>query len=259
MEKKCGEWRGDEQRRSKGKLSSVRPSVLIQSHVNLVAAGPQNQTRCLGSFTQMLPHALLLNLFLFLPLVISDDARPHELTIHRDIHTRRCTIVRARRIPRYRRLGGEHHAFGFSRILFIGDRDRAVEQVTVSATDTTSLQDHFSQICPDFDNTLAEVLPTVATGASQQHAFTVLANAGEDLGPPEGVILLEVTEIMVSGPSSNRVDVTLFSDGCECLVPTWVVPYPASQPSSPTDPLSHLPAASSHPFRSCLLVCSIYL
>ncbi|KAI9450216.1 IgA peptidase M64-domain-containing protein [Lactarius psammicola] len=155
----------------------------------------------------MLPHALLLlNLVLFLPLVISDDTRPHELTIHRDIHTRRCTIVRTRRIPRYRRLSGEHHAFGFSRILFIGDRDRAVEQVTVSATDTTSLQDHFSQICPDFDSALAEVLPTA-------HGFTFLANPGEDLGPPEGVIPLEVTEITVSGPSSNRVDVTFFSDG----------------------------------------------
>ncbi|KAH9059979.1 IgA peptidase M64-domain-containing protein [Lactarius vividus] len=102
--------------------------------------------------------------------------------------------------------------FDFSRILFAGDRDRAVEQVTLSATNTTSLQDHFSQVCPDFDSTLAEVLPTVATGASQQDAFTLSANGSEDLSP-DGVIPLEVTEITVSGPSSNRVDVTFFSDG----------------------------------------------
>ncbi|KAH9011023.1 IgA peptidase M64-domain-containing protein [Lactarius pseudohatsudake] len=159
----------------------------------------------------MLSLASLLCLFLFLPLVIS-DARPHELTIHKDILTGHCTIVRARRIPRHRRLSGEHHAFGFSRILFAGDRDRAVEQVTVSATNTTSLQDHFSQVCPDFDKTLAEVLPTTATGASQQDAFTLSGNGSEDLSQ-EGAIPLEVTEITVSGPSSNRVDVTFFSDG----------------------------------------------
>ncbi|KAF8269384.1 IgA peptidase M64-domain-containing protein [Lactarius quietus] len=145
----------------------------------------------------MFTHPLIL--FLLLPLVISHDARPHELIVHRDIHSRRCTIIRARRIPRHRRLSGEHHAFSFSRI---ADRDRTVEQLTVFATDTTSLQDHFSQVCPDVANSLAEVLPA----ATQQHP---LAKPSEDLG----LIPLEVTEITVSGPSSNRVDITFFSDG----------------------------------------------
>jgi hypothetical protein len=94
--------------------------------------------------------------------------------------------------------------------LFNGDRDRTVEQVTVFATDTTSLQDHFSRICPDVDNTLVEVLPTVATDTAQQHPF---ANGKDDFEPSDEVIPLEVTELRVSGPSSNRVDVTLFADG----------------------------------------------
>lgn len=184
----------------------------------------------------MLPHTLLV-LILFLPLVISHDTRPHELTIHRHIHTRRCTIVRTRRIPRHRRLSGEHHAVGFSRILFIGDRDPTVEQVTMFATDTTSLQHHFSHICPDVDNTLPEMFPLAASGASQQHP---LANANEGPGSPEGIISLEVTEITVSGPSSNRVDVTFFSDGCEWPIASWFNPYPTVSSSNLNDPLSHL-------------------
>jgi hypothetical protein len=100
-------------------------------------------------------------------------------------------------------------------VLFNGDRDRTVEQVTVFATDTTSLQDHFSRICPDIDNTLVEVLPTVATDTAQQHPF---ANGNDDFEPPDEVIPLEVTELRVSGPSSNRVDVTFFADGCECFI-----------------------------------------
>lgn len=186
--------------------------------------------------SSMLSHTLLL-IFLFFPLVISHDTRPYELTIHRCIHTRRCTIVRTRRIPRHRRLSGEHHAVGFSRILFTRDRDRAVEQVTVFATDTTSLQHHFSHICPDADNTLPEEFPLAAISASQQHP---LAKASEDPGSPEGIIPLEVTEITVSGPSSNRVDVTFFSDGCKCPIATWANSYSAATSSNLTHPLSHL-------------------
>jgi hypothetical protein len=161
----------------------------------------------------MFVHTFLL--LSLLPLVNSHDVRPHELTLYRHIHTRRCAIVRARRIPRNRRLSDEYRAVSSNRVLFSGDRDRTVEQVTVFATDPTSLQDHFSRICPHVDNTLAEVLPTVATDTAQQHPF---ANGNEDFEPPEGVIPLEVTELMVSGPSSNRVDVTFFSDGCECRI-----------------------------------------
>ena len=151
----------------------------------------------------MLPQALLF--LLFLSLV---DALPHELTIHRHIHNRRCTIVRARHIPRHR---SEHDVVSFSRVLFSGDRDRTVEQLTVFAIDMASLQDHFSHICPD--DTLPKLLHTAAPSTPQQHP---LANVSEDLGPTERIIPLQVTEITVSGPSSNRVDVTFFSDGCEC-------------------------------------------
>jgi hypothetical protein len=159
----------------------------------------------------MLPQALLL--LLFLSFVY---ARPHELTIHRHIYTRRCAIVRARRIPRHR---SEHDAVSFSRVLFIGDRDPTVEQLTVFATDMVSLHDHLSHICPD--DTLAKLLHTAAPSTPQQHP---LANISEDLGPTKRIIPLQVTEITVSGPSSNRVDVTFFSDGCECRLVGQPIP-----------------------------------
>jgi hypothetical protein len=187
----------------------------IARQLGLVAAGPLDSNSVSGVLARMFVRTLLL--LSLLPLAISLDTRPHELTIHRHIH-RRCSIVRARRIPRHRRLSSEHRAVSSSRVLFNGDRDRTVEQVTVFATDTTSLQDHFSRICPDVDNTLVEVLPTVATDTAQQHPF---ANGKDDFEPSDEVIPLEVTELRVSGPSSNRVDVTLFADGCElsyCLV-----------------------------------------
>ena len=194
---------------SKAKLSSVRlcPSLdTIARQLGLVAAGPT--TSVSGVLARMFIRTLTLVLLCLLPLVIS---RPHELTIHRNIHTGRCAIVRARRIPRHRRLSDEHRAVSSSRVLFSGDRDRTVEQLTLFATDSTSLQDFLSGICPH--SSLA-VVPygSQPTDTAQQHPF---AYGNEDFDPSDGVIPLEVTQLMASGPSSNRVDVTFFSDGCE--------------------------------------------
>lgn len=199
---------GGEQRRytrKQGKAGSVRlcPSLdRIARQLGLVAAGPTNEVS--GVLAPMFIRTLFL--LCLLPLVIS---RSHELTIHRHIHG--CVVVRARSVPRHRRLSDEHRAVSSSRVLFSGDRGGTVEQLTLFATDMTSLQEHFSGICPH--STLA-VVPYgwQLTDTAQQHPF---ANGNEDFGPSDGVIPLEVTELMTSGPSSNRVDVTFFSDGCE--------------------------------------------
>jgi hypothetical protein len=187
-----------------------------------------------------LQHAMLLVL---LPLFASASTlrspapdRPYELTIHRTLSSAPspsggspCTHVALRRVQPHKRVrAGAGPLVKRSYATARGERvhasapDAAEERVRAYAApgDVGLLREHAKETCGDEklwlgraylpdDSGLAGV-HGAGQSRSAQVVFEDTLESDEKVEAPP----LTIVPLLVSGPSSNRVDLTFFADGC---------------------------------------------
>ena len=155
-------------------------------------------------------NRVLLDIWLALALCLTSglaadiSERPYELIVHREPDTQKCTHLALRETQHFRGLSDSGYfkskrlESGEERIQFIAEEEQAVWERAESFCGEKHTWDF---------HTLIPTRPQVY-GAEQ----VVLRPVHENV--PQ----LEISPLVTSGDSSNRVDLVFFADGCESLV-----------------------------------------
>ena len=146
----------------------------------------------------------LITLLLFVSAVLahnSEDLRPYQLIIHREPATLRCTYLTLRQTQQFRSLPVN----GYTRIL---QQHTGEERMQYIVREEDRAWTRAERICGnrhtwDFP-TLLETSDSLSTAIEQ----AVLRPSQNE------PITIEVERLIISGDSSNRVDLVFFADGC---------------------------------------------
>ena len=153
--------------------------------------------------------------------------RPFELTLHRPSAQIGyvCSVIHVRETQLHRLLGTNDSSFIIEKHESLsGDGKGTVERIRIFAYDEHVLWEQAHRLCGgfeplDFSDWLSVIETPISVSESPknneiyQNTQIVLPELRHNL--PQSPVPLEIKHIAGSGTSSNRIDITFFSDGCK--------------------------------------------
>lgn len=184
--------------------------------------------------------------------IFLNTPRIHELVLHRDISTGTCSLIQSHETQQHRRLAPAHinpdaHVIEtstrvrhdgkgeFEEIKVFGHKEEVLWDIVESETECGGFvevdlswfisgeEEGASVVIDGAERTYPSAMP----GQDVLSVPEVKAERpwGEQLKGKVHAPPMEITKIIGSGISENRVDLTFFSDGCESLISSFSYEY----------------------------------